>query len=57
MKFSFIDAKKALFPVEFMCQHLGVSRSGFYAWKHRPQSARKQEEQQLAEEVTQVHQQ
>ena len=51
MRFEFIDAQKALFPVEFMCEQLGVSRSGFYAWKIRPESARQQEEKQLAEEV------
>ena len=32
MKFEFIEAEKAQFPVGFMCQQLGVSRSGFYAW-------------------------
>jgi putative transposase len=56
VRFEFIEAQKALFPVEFMCEQLGVSRSGFYAWKHRPQSARQQQDEQLAEEVAQVHQ-
>jgi putative transposase len=56
VKFEFIDAQKAVFPVEFMCEQLGVSRSGFYAWKIRPESARQQQEQQLAEEVAKVHQ-
>jgi putative transposase len=56
VKFEFIDAQKALFPVEFMCEQLGVSRSGFYAWRERPESTRQQQEKQLAEEVAQVHQ-
>jgi putative transposase len=56
VKFEFIDAQKALFPVEFMCEQLEVSRSGFYAWKQRPESARQQQDKQLAEEVAKVHQ-
>lgn len=44
MRYEFIDTQKAHFQVEFMCKHLGVSRSGFYVWKHRPQSARQQAE-------------
>jgi transposase InsO family protein len=56
VKFEFIDAQKALFPVEFMCEQLGVSRSGYYAWKQRPECERDKADQALAEVVTQVHQ-
>jgi len=56
VKFEFIDAQKAHFPIDFMCQQLGVSRSGYYAWKERPQSERHKADQALAEVVTEVHQ-
>ena len=55
MKFEFIEAQKAHFPIEFMCEQLEVSRSGFYAWRERPESARQQEDTKLAEEVAQAH--
>jgi len=56
VKFEFIDVQKAHFPVDFMCQQLGVSRSGYYAWKERPQSKRHKEDRDLAQVVTAVHQ-
>jgi putative transposase len=55
VRFEFIDAQKAHFPVEFMCEQLEVSRSGFYAWRERPASAHQQQDKQLAEEVAQAH--
>jgi putative transposase len=39
MKYAFIDAEKAHYPVAHMCDWLGVSRSGFYEWCRRPPSA------------------
>jgi putative transposase len=44
MSFALIDAKKAEIPIETACAVLGVSVSGFYAWKRRPRSARQSDD-------------
>jgi putative transposase len=44
MSFALIDAKKAEVSVETGCAALGVSVSGFYAWKNRPASARQSDD-------------
>ena len=55
MKFALIDAEKARFPIEFMCEELGVSRSGFYAWRQREPSRRDREDVLLGVEVAAAH--
>ncbi|MFP2960187.1 hypothetical protein ACLEPN_20765, partial [Myxococcus sp. 1LA] len=37
------------------CAQLEVSRSGYYAWAHRPRSARKTKDRELGEVVAAVH--
>ena len=36
MRFRLIDAAKKEFPVQRLCKVLGVSPSGYFAWKERP---------------------
>lgn len=40
MIFGFIAKHRAIWPVSWMCDALGVSRSGFFPWLNRPPSAR-----------------
>ena len=44
------------YPVSVLCETLGVSLSGYYAWKKRPLSQHRQEDQQLAERIHAVYQ-
>ena len=40
MKFGFIAKHRGIWPAEWLCEALGVSRGGFYAWlKSAAQSA------------------
>ena len=55
MRFAFIQAEKAHFPVDVLCANLEVSRSGYYAWASRPLSPRAVENAALSEEIAEVH--
>lgn len=55
MKFTFILAEKALYPITVLCWVLGVSPSGYHAWRKRPQAARVRADAQLAAQVAAVH--
>jgi transposase InsO family protein len=47
VKQRFVDAEKASFPVSVLCRELGISRSGYYAYRARPESKREQEDRRL----------
>ena len=53
--YELIEAEKAEFPVTFMCEMLGVSRSGYYAWRQRKPSKRARENEQLTDEIVKAH--
>jgi putative transposase len=57
MCFRLIDAKRAQHPVSLLCSVLGVSRAGYYAWKDRPECARRCRDDELLGEIRQVHEQ
>ena len=47
MKFAFIATHRGIWPVGWVCEALGVSRAGFYAWRTRSPSARARADEQL----------
>jgi transposase InsO family protein len=55
MKFAFIRAEKAFFPVAALCRLLGVTRQGYYAFARRPPSSRVVSDRALQDRVQQVH--
>lgn len=55
MRFEFIEQHREEWPITVMCRVLEVSRSGFYAWRVRPESARSQRHQELVAEMEEIH--
>ena len=57
MRYAVIRAYTGEFSILRMCGVLQVSRSGYYAWRDRPESPRTQANQRLVERMRQVHRQ
>lgn len=55
MKFQFIEEHRNEFAINRMCQALGISRSGYYAWRERPVSQREMANQALLQQIKAVH--
>ena len=51
MRFALIDGAKKEFPVHRLCHVLGVSQSGYFAWKGRPACRRQHEDMVLLAHV------
>ena len=51
MRFRLIDAAKKDFPVQRLCKTLGVSPSGYFAWKGRPACQRQRDDMVLLAHV------
>ena len=51
MRFALIDRTKAVFPVHRLCRVLGVSQSGYFAWRGRPACRRQREDMVLLAHV------
>src|SRR4030088_336943 len=55
MRFRFIEDRRADYPVTIMCDVLGVSPAGHYAWRSRPESARSAANRELVDDIKRVH--
>ena len=51
MKFGFIAKHRGIWPADWLCEALGVSRGGFYAWLTRPRSQRSRSDEELSAKV------
>ena len=50
-----MSTHQATYPVRTMCRVLGVSPSGYYAWRARPRSARARANERLLERIREIH--
>jgi putative transposase len=56
MRFQFIAAEKANYPIRMMCRVLEVSKSGFYQWLHGAGSPRSQADNTLFTDIRMIYQ-
>ncbi len=50
-----VEEYRKEYPVSVLCESLGVSLSGYYAWKKSPVSQHQREDQQLVEQIQAVY--
>ena len=50
-----MSANQACFPICVMARVLGVSKAGYYAWRHRPPSAHARADEALLARIKTVH--
>jgi putative transposase len=55
MRFRFIEDRRADYPVTILCDVLGVSPAGYYAWRSRPESRRSAANRHLIDDIRRVH--
>jgi HTH-like domain len=55
VRFAFIHANRTKWPVRLMCQVLGMSASGYYAWRERSECRRAKANHALLEDIRLVH--
>ena len=54
MKYAFVLAELMAYPLSVVCWVLGITQSGFHAWRSRPPSMREQERDRLRVDIGKV---
>ncbi len=54
MRYRFVAAERARYPVRLLCRVVGVAASGFYAWLQRKPNPREQQDRSLADRIAAV---
>ena len=55
MRYGFIEAHRVMYRLPVMCRALKVSRSGYFAWRHGPESDRRLQDRALTARITAIH--
>ncbi|WFU14341.1 IS3 family transposase [Bradyrhizobium sp. CB3481] len=55
MRVRFIEDRRADYPVRIMCDVLGVSPAGYYAWRARLESPRAAANRELVDDIKRAH--
>ena len=51
MRYRFVAAERAAFPVRMLCRIVGVAVSGFYAWRRRRPGRRREGDRRMSERI------
>jgi putative transposase len=55
VRYACVDRRRNHYSIRMMCALLRVSRSGYYAWRGRPESATKRRNRQLTDKIRSLH--
>ena len=55
MRFDFIEAHRAMWPLPAMCEALAVSKSGYFAWRDGRESPRRSRDRALTVQIEVIH--
>jgi len=55
MKYAFVNQQRRNHRINLLCHTLKVSRSGYYAWRSRPESRRAREDRVLSVQIKALH--